>query len=736
MAENDIVGEIVRLRAEIERHNDLYYKHAAPEISDPEYDELLARLKRLEEENPLFAAIATTSTAESTPAKLVGQQSHQHLGNAIPLDDDYVTDPKSPIAHVGNDHSEGFVLRKHTVKMGSLDNVYCLDHSKKDTKSDKKKPTLKDFYNKLKKILPSNDWKFVIEPKFDGVSVNLVFERGVFKYALTRGNGTEGDDISENLHTELFPRTIPWLQNIMTVELRGEILMDRKEFDRINEAQIEQGRVAYMNPRNLVAGTIKTLDHQEAKKRQMRLVIYGIGYHEGITFPTQSALHAKIREWGLPGLPEGYPLRARGFDEVWKCIEKLDRERKKFPYDTDGAVVKLDDIALQEKAGSTSKAPRWAIAYKYAPEQAVTRLNAITIQIGRTGVLTPVAELEPVLISGSMVSRATLHNEDEIKRKDIRVGDWVVVEKAGEIIPAVINAVLDKRPADAEPFDFAKHLKALGLDAVREPGQAAWRLRGDSDPELLRRRLRHFASRQAMDIEGMGEAVVNQLVDLGLVKDEADIYALTKEQLLNLEKFAEKSADNLLEAIEASKTRDLWRLIHGIGIPQVGAQTAKDLANRFRSLPFIAQATEDELMSLFKWDGKGNKPITPNIIHAFFERPDKKDIIARLLDTHGLTPTAPEAPAESDALPLAGKTIVITGTLPSLSRDEAKELIERAGGKASGSVSKKTSYVLAGEEAGSKLTKAQELGIQVIDEAELRRMIGEMADKGQQSLFQ
>ncbi len=693
MAENDIVGEIARLRAEVARHNDLYYTHAAPEISDREFDELLAKLKALESDNPLFAAMTGTRPSVLPSVDADAKAPHPYLA-------------ASPASSVGSDLSDEFESYTHRQRMYSLDNTYS-------------EGELRDFDTRLRKSLAAGAaLPYLVEPKLDGASVSLSFENGRFVRAVSRGDAITGDDITRNFSAIAFPRHIAALETVPAIELRGEVFMDRAEFDRINAEQEEAGKPMYMNPRNLAAGTIKLLDPAISARRGLKVILYGIGHHEGISFQSQSALHAKIREWGLPGLPEGYPLRAHGIDEVWQCIQKLDKERKKFPYDTDGAVVKLDDIALQERAGATSKAPRWAIAYKFAPEQAVTRLNAITIQIGRTGVLTPVAELEPVLISGSMVSRATLHNEDEIKRKDIRVGDWVVVEKAGEIIPAVINAVLDKRPADAEPFDFAKHLKALGLDAEREAGQAAWRLRGDSDPELLRRRLRHFASRQAMDIEGMGEAVVNQLVNLGLVKDEADIYALTKHQLLTLEKFAEKSADKLLEAIASSKTRELWRLLHGLGIPQVGAQTAKDLAKEFRSLPALMQASEEELKAI---DGVGD--IVALSIHAFFARPDKKDIIARLLGNHGLTPAAPEAPAEGDALPLAGKTIVITGTLHSLSRDEAKELIERAGGKASGSVSKKTSYVLAGEEAGSKLTKAQELGIPVIDESELRRML-------------
>ncbi|MFA5257587.1 MAG: NAD-dependent DNA ligase LigA [Opitutales bacterium] len=699
MAEEDIVQEIRTLRAEIERHDELYYKKSAPEISDREYDRMAAQLKRLEDENPLFAAMAEKPVRFIELGMLV-------VGTEV-FAPELVRVP-SPTQHVGDDSSDEFEHYTHRSRMFSLDNTYA-------------EGELLDFDAKLLRILGANALPYVVEPKFDGVAVSLTYENGKFVRAVTRGDGVTGDDVTRNFAAIDIPREIPALKEAPVVELRGEVFMDRAEFDRINREQEELGRQAYMNPRNLASGTIKLLDPDETAKRRLKVILYGLGHCEGISFPTQTALHEKIRKWGLPGLPEGFPLHAKGIAEVWKRIQQLDEARKTFPYDTDGAVVKLDDIQLQKKAGMTAKSPRWAIAYKYAPEQARTRLNGITIQIGRTGVLTPVAELEPVLLSGSTIARATLHNEDEIARKDIRVGDTVVIEKAGEVIPAVVNVVKEMRPADSKPFDFGAHLKELGLDAAREPGQAAWRLAREDDPERLRRAVRHFASRQAMDIEGMGEAVANQLVDIGLVKDQADIYALTKEQLLALEKFADKSADNLIEAVEQSKTRDLWRLIHGLGIPQVGAQTAKDLAKKFRSLPALMHATEEELQTV---DGVGE--IVALSIHAFFSRPDKLDIVERLLNLHKLQPLPPPEEKPSAALPLAGKTVVVTGTLPTLSRDEAKELIESAGGKAAGSVSKKTDYLLAGEDAGSKLTKARELGVPVIDEAELRRMLGDM----------
>jgi len=580
------------------------------------------------------------------------------------------------------------------------------------------------FDASLRKLLGAEGLlTYTVEPKFDGCAISLTYERGEFVRAATRGDGFTGDDVTRNIQTiDSLPRFVPALKSVPIVELRGEVFMDRAEFDRINREQEELGQGTYMNPRNLAAGTIKLLDPAQTAKRKLKLVIYAMGYAENFAVPSQSLLHAAIREWGLPGLPDGLLFLANGIGEAWASISRIDELRKALPYDTDGAVVKLDDFALQAQAGNTAKSPRWAIAYKYRPEEALTRLNAITIQIGRTGVLTPVAELEPVLLDGSTVARATLHNEDEIRSKDIRIGDTVKIVKAGEIIPAVIGVVKEKRPADAQPFDFAAHIAQLGLDAVREPGQAAWRLRSENDPAMIRRAITHFAGRQAMDIEGLGEAVVEQLVGRGLVKDVADLYSLSREQLLTLDKFGQKSAQNLLNAIAATKGRELWRLIHGLGIPQVGAQTAKDLAKTFDGIPSLAVATPEQLQAV---NGVGET--VAQAVRGYFARPDKRELVRRMLEDHALAPVAPTRQPAAGALPLAGKSFVITGTLPTLSRDEAKDLIESAGGRTSGSVSKKTDYVLAGEDAGSKLAKARELSVPVIDEAQLREMLGNNA---------
>jgi DNA ligase (NAD+) len=693
MVESDTAQRISALRALVEHHNDLYYKQAAPEISDREYDRLLDELALLETE---------------TAANKRATASQEELFSA------------SPTAHVGDDLVEGFEKYTHRARMYSLEKTYS-------------KGDVADFDARLRKTLGAEKLRYVVEPKYDGCSVCVSYESGKFVRAVTRGDGVTGDVITRNIaNISSLPRIIPALQNVPAVDLVGEVYMDRAEFERINREQEAKGEEPYQNPRNLAAGTIKLLDPTEAAKREMRLVIYAFGYCEGISFSTQTELHAKVREWGLPCIIHGWPKAAETIDEILQRIAEMDEVRKTLPFDTDGAVVKLDDVPQRARAGYTAKNPRWAVAYKYETEKAQTRLNAITIQIGRTGALTPVAELEPVFLDGSTVARATLHNEDEIARKDIRVGDTVVVEKAGEIIPAVVRVVPEKRPAEAAPFDFASELKRLGLSATRNPEDAKWYLTDEAHPERVMRAIEHFASRQAMDIDGLGEAVAQQLVAKGFVKDVADIYALTAGKLLSLDKFAQKSAANLLVAIEKSKSQDLWRVINGLGIPQVGTQTAKDLAKRYRSLPALASAGVDDLKKMFVGEDKAKTPAT---IHDYLARPDKQTLIRRLIDEAKLTPTPPPEEQPDLAQPLASLTFVITGTLPTLSRDKAKELIERAGGKTSGSVSRKTSYVVAGEEAGSKLDKARELGIPVLDEAALRNLIGGPAVQGQQSLL-
>lgn len=656
---SDPQKEIDQLRAEIAEHDRLYYQQAQPEIDDQAYDRLKARLVELE-------------------------AAHPELDFA-----------ESPTQSVGDDRLEAFESYTHRKPMLSLENTYSSGE-------------LIEFGKRLEKRFPGKTLKFLVEPKIDGVAVSLTYESGEFIRAVTRGNGTEGDDITQNVkHLAGLPDQIDDAPEVL--EVRGEIYMRHEEFERINAARKSAGEALYANPRNLTAGTIKLLDPKVARSRKLEIVLYGVGACEPANFFThQAGIQETLRSWGFHVL-EKYWL-ADGIDHAWQCIEELDALRQHFSYPTDGAVVKLDNFQLQKEAGFTSKAPRWAIAYKFEAERAETLLKEISLQIGRTGAVTPVAILEPVQLAGTTVSRATLHNEDEIERKDIRPGDTVLVQKAGEIIPQVLSVNQDKRPANSEPFDFGEHLKALGIEAERDPNQAVWRIVNKSDPIRQQRALQHFASRACMDIDNLGSAVIEQLVKRDLAKSPADLYQLSESDLRNLEKFAEKSARNLIRALEASKDCELWQLIHGLGIPHVGKQSAKDLEAHFGSLDEIMEADEERLEQV-----AGVGSIMAQSIHAWFLNENNREEIEHLRSVGLNFSTKRETATEG---PLSGKTLVLTGTLPSLTRDQATELIEEAGGRTSSSVSKKTDYLLAGEATGSKHAKAEKLGVPIIGEAE------------------
>ncbi|WP_309398240.1 NAD-dependent DNA ligase LigA [Cerasicoccus maritimus] len=658
---------IQELRETIRRHDELYYRDGTQEISDREYDALKEELAKLEREAGV--------EAEASPTKTVG-----------------------------DDRTEGFRKVKHRQPMLSLDNTYNEEE-------------LRAFHTRLAKLYDEGaELEYVVEPKIDGVAVCVTYEKGKLTQAITRGNGAEGDDITRNLIEGVpdLPRELADAPDI--VEIRGEIYMMAEEFLRINAEREAAGLPEFANPRNLTAGTIKQLNGVVG--RRLSIVLYGIGYCSDERFAMQSDLHEAIRKWQLPTIEKYW--KVTGIDAAWNAIEELDQLRHEFAYATDGAVVKLNSFAMQSEAGMTSKAPRWAIAYKFEAEQAETLLEKIDVQIGRTGAVTPVAHLAPVQLAGTTVSRATLHNEDEIKRKDIRPGDTVLVQKAGEIIPQVLSVVLAKRPADSQPFDFATFLQERGIVAERVPGQAAWRLTGQDDPIQQRRRLTHYGSKQCLDIENLGEAVVDQLVGAELVSDPADLYVLTQEQLMGLERFGEKSADNLIKAIADSKQAELWRLVHALGIPHVGKQSAKDITQHFGSLDALMEADPETLEAV---DGVGG--IMAQAIVDFFADENNRALILRLREyglNFALAESEKPTPVAEGAV-LAGKTVVLTGTLPTLTRNEATELIEKAGGKTSGSVSKKTDYVLAGEAAGSKLAKAEKLGVTVLDEAAFRALI-------------
>jgi DNA ligase (NAD+) len=680
MTDASALKRIRALRAEIGRHDELYYRRAAPEIADQDYDALKRELADLEGKHP-------------EAARSVGAD--------------------SPTDRVGDDRSEGFRAVRHLQAMQSLDNTYS-------------EAELREFHARLARLLGREDLAYVVEPKLDGLAVSLTYEKGHFVRAVTRGNGVEGDDVTTNALTlRSLPRELKGSAKAPVpglIEIRGEIYMTLAEFQRINAVRDEAGEERYANPRNLAAGTIKLLDPAEVALRSLELVTYGVGACEPARAAgeTQSDYQGHLRAWGLPTVEKFWT--AQGIDAVWEAVGELDRLRRTFAYATDGAVVKLDSLALQREAGSTSKAPRWAMAFKFAAERAETRLKEITVQVGRTGVLTPVAELEPVILAGTTVSRATLHNRDEIARKDIRVGDFVYVEKAGEVIPAVVAVNLEKRTPACVPYAFPKACPSCGTPVVQTEGEVALRCPNYDCPVQVRRRLQHFASRGCVDIEGLGEAMIDVLVGKGWVGDVADIYHLRRDDLLTLGKSVEKSTDNLLAAIEASKQAELWRFINGLGITHVGTAAAKDLAGRFGGLEALSQARYADFIGEDKESRiAGIGQTMADAIIGHFNQPRNRTLVHELVEA-GVKPAAPKLSAPA-AGPLLGKTFVLTGTLPTMTREEASAKIEAVGGKIASSVSKKTSYVVAGADAGSKLEKARSLGLAVLGEEELLALL-------------
>jgi DNA ligase (NAD+) len=680
MNDAQALKRIRALRAEVDRDNVLYYHDARPKKTDQEYDAIKGELADLEARFPDAAREAGAD---------------------------------SPTERIGDDRSEGFRAVRHLQPMQSLDNTYS-------------EAELREFHARLARLLGREDLAYVVEPKLDGLAVSLTFEKGRFVRAVTRGNGVEGDDVTANARTlRSLPRELKGSAHAPVpdlIEIRGEIYMTLAEFQRINAARDEAGEERYANPRNLAAGTIKLLDAAEVAQRSLELVLYGVGACEPARAAgdTQSGYQARLKGWGLPTVEKFWT--AKGIDAVWAAVGELDRLRRAFAYATDGAVVKLDSIGLQREAGSTSKAPRWAMAYKFAAERAETRLREITVQVGRTGVLTPVAELEPVILAGTTVSRATLHNRDEIGRKDIRVGDFVYVEKAGEVIPAVVGVNQARRTPDCVPYVFPSRCPACGTAVVQAEGEVALRCPNYDCPVQVRRRVQHFASRACVDIEGLGEAMVDVLVEKGWLRDVADVYRLRREDLLTLGKSVEKSTDNLLAAIEGSKRAELWRFINGLGITHVGTAAAKDLAVRFGGLEALSQARYSDFIGEDKVTRiAGIGQTMADAIIGHFNQPRNRTLVHELVGA-GVDPTAPKASAPASG-PLLGKTFVLTGTLPTLTRDEASAKIEAAGGKIASSVSKKTSYVVAGSDAGSKLEKARSLGLAVLGEEELLALL-------------
>lgn len=663
------------LTEQIRGHDHAYYVLARPTITDREYDHLFKELLDIEAQFPALSS------------------------------------PDSPSQRVGGAPLSEFSSVRHAVPMMSLDNTYSPEE-------------VSDFVTRLAKVLPGHIPEWVVEPKVDGVAVSLRYENGLFVLGATRGDGLNGDDISSNLRTirglplKLAGQGIP-----AVLEVRGEVYLPQAGFERLNRERAAAGEESFANPRNAAAGSLKQLDPKIAASRPLAIVLYGVGEVKadpGTVPTTQLELLEWLRAFGLP-----VPVRTwfcKDTPALLAAIAELDGVRRGFGFDTDGAVIKLNSLPLREQAGSTSKAPRWAMAYKYEPDQAETILKSISIQVGRTGALTPVAELEPVFLAGSTISRATLHNEEELTRKDIRVGDTVIIQKAGDVIPKVTGVVLSRRPAGVEPFVFPTRCPECGsqvartaLDEGAEEG-VVLRCSNEDCPARIRGRLEHWCSRKAMDIDGAGEALVAQLVRSGLVLDNADWYKLGLSELSALERMGQKSAQNLLDGIQASKSRDLYRLLFGLGILHVGEGVAKALGRRFETLDALAAATQTELLAV-----EDIGEVIARSVTLWFSDGRNRDLVERLRKA-GLKFTSDLYKPQAAAGPLDGKTFVLTGTLEGMTREEATAIIESQGGKVSGSVSKKTDYVVAGAEAGSKLEKAQKLGVPVLDLAAFQNL--------------
>jgi DNA ligase (NAD+) len=662
---------IARLREEIRRHEHLYYVLAKPEISDQAYDALERELRELEGEFP-----------------------------------DLVT-PTSPTQRVGEKPSSEFEAVVHRTPMLSLDNTYSEEE-------------LREFEERIFRAVGRREIAYTAELKIDGLSMALHYEGGRLVRAVTRGDGVRGDDVTPNARAiraiplELRGEDVP-----QELEARGEVYLPRSRFLAINEEREQNEEEPFANPRNAAAGSMKSLDARVVEKRGLEVFLYSVAHVRGAQLGSQWQALERLREWGLRTNPAS--RRCQGLGEVLGVIEEWRDQRGSLEYEIDGVVVKVDDFALQQELGATSKFPRWAIAYKYPALQAATVVEAIQAYVGRTGKLTPVAHLAPVFLAGTTVSRATLHNEEEVARKDVREGDTVLIERGGEVIPKVVSVVLEKRPQAALPWTPPQECPVCGTPVARAEGEVDRRCPNVACPAQVEERFRHYARREAMDIEGLGSVVVHELVERGLVKDFADLYRLSFEELAPL--FAPKAkkgeslgARNLLEAIEASKSRELRRLVFGLGIRFVGERAAMLLARHFRSLRAIEQATVEAIDDIYEIG-----PAVAGSVHAWFRDPANLDLVRRL-EKAGLR--VEEEGRQPGSLALQGQQIVLTGTLESMSRDEAKAAIEAAGGRVTGSVSKKTTAVVAGRDAGSKLERARELGVPVIDEAELRKRLG------------
>jgi DNA ligase (NAD+) len=665
MASEAIKKKVEKLREEIEYHNYLYYILDQPEISDVQYDRLMRELEKLEEQFPEIRSL------------------------------------NSPTQRVGAPPLEAFEIVRHTLPMLSLANAFDETEAR-------------DFDKRVKKFLGSTaDITYVAEPKLDGLAVELVYERGQFVVGSTRGDGVNGENITQNLRTI---KTIPLQlikKEVLTperLEVRGEVIIQLKKFKELNRKREEMGESAFANPRNAAAGSVRQLDSKITAARPLEIYCYGLGEVIGKTFKTHSEILQTFPKWGLRTNP--HIQRCQNIDEILEYYHKMNEKRETLPYEIDGIVIKVDRLDLQTKLGEIARSPRWALAFKFQPKQETTRILDIIVQVGRTGALTPVAVMEPVKVGGVEVSRATLHNQDEIDKKDVRVGDTVVIQRAGDVIPEVVQVIPSKRKGTEKKFRMPSKCPVCGAEVIKE--EAIHRCIGLDCPAQLKGRIKHFASKRAMDIEGLGVKLTDQLVEKGLIKDVADIYYVNKEELIALERMADKSAQNIIDAIEKSKTKPLSKFLYALGIRHVGETTAEDLARQFQRLDDFFRFTEEDLMEV-----EGIGPEVAASVHQFFRDKKNKESI-ELLKKAGVKVIESKVKEKGK---LSGKTFIFTGALKTFGRDEARNMVESLGGMTASSVSKKVDYVVVGEDPGSKFDKAKKLEIKILSEEEFKKMI-------------
>ena len=665
MVSEAIKKRVEKLREEIEYHNYLYYVLDQPKISDTQYDRLMRELEKFEEEYPDLRS------------------------------------PNSPTQRIGASPLEEFEIVRHTIPMLSLSNAF--DESE-----------ARDFDKRVKKFLgTSEDIEYVAEPKFDGLAIELVYERGQFVVGSTRGDGVNGENITQNLRTirtiplQLIQKEIPVPERL---EVRGEAIMQINKFKELNRKREEMGEPLFANPRNAAAGSVRQLDPKITAERPLEIYFYALGEVRGWTFKNQWEVLQTLPKWGLRTNP--HVRKCKNIDEVLYYYHEMNEKRETLPHEIDGTVIKVNSFDLQTRLGEIARSPRWALAFKFQPKQETTKILDIRVQVGRTGALTPVAVMEPVKVGGVEVSRATLHNQDEIDKKDVRVGDTVIIQRAGDVIPEVVQVVASKRTGKENKFKMPSKCPVCGAEIIKE--EAIHRCIGLDCPAQLKGRIKHFASKRAMDIDGLGVKLIDQLVDKGLVKDVADIYYINKEEFIELERMAEKSAQNIIDAIERSKIKPLSKFLFALGIRHAGETTAEDLARHFPRLDDFPHLSEEDLIEV-----EGIGPEVAASVHQFFNDRKNKESI-ELLKKAGVKVIEPKVKEKGK---LAGKTFVFTGALKTFGRDEARALVESLGGMTASAISKKVDFVVVGEDPGSKFDKAKELGVKTLTEEEFKMMI-------------